>query len=62
VDEVHIRSQSLADTIRISIQAPELTALYDNGIPEVHKEEFQYFLALVLKACRIMRDFGVVVN
>lgn len=62
VDEMHNRSDLLADTIHMSITIPQLTELYDNGIPNVHKEQFQYFFVAILKSCRIIREFGVEIN
>jgi len=62
VDEINNRAEILATMVSTCINVPELTTLYDNGIPDNHIEHFRYFLLSILKSYRIIRQFGVKVG
>ncbi len=59
VEDINSRSKLLAEMISISMSHSGLSTLYDNGVPKVHLEHFEYFLLSILKAYRIIRKFGV---
>lgn len=62
IDEINNRAETLASMISTSVRVPELTALYDKGIPDVHADFFRYFFLSALKSYRIIRQFGVKVE
>lgn len=61
IDKVQIRSHGLLSVMNI-VNIPELASLYDKGIHENNKEEFRYFFLELLRATRIMREFGVYIK
>jgi hypothetical protein len=62
VEDINNKSELLIMMISTTISAPPLTHLYDNGIPDVHINEFRDFLLAVLKSYRVIRQFGVKVE
>jgi hypothetical protein len=62
VDEVSNRSKTLASILSTCLNVPNLSMLYDKGVPDVHIEYFRYFLLSIIKSYRIIRQFGVEVR
>ncbi|MEO8395866.1 MAG: TIR domain-containing protein [Chloroflexota bacterium] len=58
VEEIGQRAHTLAFLINTSLTRPELAGLYDNGMYPQHVEFFRYFLLAMLKAYRILKEFG----
>ena len=57
VDEVHHRAETLKMMLEACVVAPGLSALYDNGVPDVHIDFYRYFLLTLLKCHRVARTF-----
>ena len=62
IEEIKNRADRISKIISMSLSHPSLTTLYDKGIPDVHIEEFRYFILSSLKSYRIIRQFGIKVE
>ena len=60
VDEIEKRTTTLAFMMQVSITEKIFIDLrhYEIGIPNNHIDQFRYFLLSVLKAYRVIREFG----